>query len=437
MTQNISILQFLKFRGALTSLDLQKLTNLSQAQVSRHLKSLEPEVIKIGKGKNTKYVLTRDIPQVGSKISIYCVSEQGELTQRGVLYPVFPKGFYWASLNSKQSTIYDDLPYFLNDLRPSGYLGRLIPKTYPDWGFPEDIRLWTAESTLKYITHFGTDLIGNYIVGERAAEKFLNSKLLHSNALQNEASNENHYDTLAQTVEQKGIPGSSAGGEHPKFTTSNKEEQVLVKFVQNTQHELTKRRIDLLIAEHTAAKLFKERNQASCTRILRSTSYTFLEVSRFDRVGLFGRKGLLSLLSLDAEFLGSGESWSIVAEKLFNKKIISQETLNEIVLREYFGHMIGNSDMHSGNLSFYFEEEKVLNVSPLYDMLPMRYAPMQDFLYSGTITPIAPRPSYRNLWREAVNLAAKYWNVLQKEENLSCDFKKIAELNETLLKNML
>ena len=40
-----------------------------------------------------------------------------------------------------------------------------------------------------------------------------------------------------------------------------------------------------------------------------------------------------------------------------------------------FGTLIGNSDMHSGNLSFVAERGRPYNLAPAYDMTPMALAP--------------------------------------------------------------
>jgi len=41
-----------------------------------------------------------------------------------------------------------------------------------------------------------------------------------------------------------------------------------------------------------------------------------------------------------------------------------------------FGRLIGNSDMHCGNVSFFMSPGNPLALAPSYDMLPMMYAPV-------------------------------------------------------------
>ncbi len=45
----------------------------------------------------------------------------------------------------------------------------------------------------------------------------------------------------------------------------------------------------------------------------------FLESIRFDRSGEYGRGSMISLQSIDAEFVGSGVSWPQVIDGLFDK----------------------------------------------------------------------------------------------------------------------
>ena len=64
-------------------------------------------------------------------------------------------------------------------------------------------------------------------------------------------------------------------------------------------------------------------------------------VERFDRIGNLGRCAITSLSALDAECLSTGSSpWPVLTHKLAAARLWA------------FGTLIGNTDMHSGNLSF-------------------------------------------------------------------------------------
>lgn len=426
----------LRISGPMSSSDLQTFLGLSQPQVSRYLKQLSSSVLKIGGGKKAKYVHLREIPQIGYEVPIFCVSEKAKLEKIGTLCPIYPKGFYWKSEMAGQSRMFDDLPYFLNDMRPSGFLGRLIPKIYPEWKFPEDLRLWTPESTLRYLCNFGVDSIGNFVLGDISAQKFLQISIEGNKSREAETSLL-EYEDIAKNVERCGVPGSSAGGEHPKFLTIRLEDKVpvLVKFVSVGNSDLTQRRIDLLRAENVATEILYSEVQAVTSRLIERQDYVFLEVERFDRKGRFGRKGVISLFSLDSEFIGSGGKWSTVARELLKLKLINDSMLEKIEFVEYFGDLIGNTDMHSGNLSFYFEKEEVIGLAPIYDMLPMKYSPVQDRISLESIVPAAPLPSSIKVWKKARDLAIEFWKEIQIRHGFSRTFTKIAQQNEKTLKS--
>jgi hypothetical protein len=51
-----------------------------------------------------------------------------------------------------------------------------------------------------------------------------------------------------------------------------------------------------------------------------------------------------------------------------------------------FGRLIGNSDMHQGNLGFHLADQGPLPLAPVYDMLPMSLAPSR----TRALHPAAP-----------------------------------------------
>jgi len=51
------------------------------------------------------------------------------------------------------------------------------------------------------------------------------------------------------------------------------------------------------------------------------------------------------------------------------RELIAPETLRSIRLRQVFGGLIGNTDMHFGNLAFWFDDALPFRLAPAYDML--------------------------------------------------------------------
>jgi hypothetical protein len=55
--------------------------------------------------------------------------------------------------------------------------------------------------------------------------------------------------------------------------------------------------------------------------------------------------------------------------------IVHEEAIPAVDLLWAFGTLIGNTDMHGGNLSFLTEQGQPYQLAPAYDMAPMAFAP--------------------------------------------------------------
>jgi len=92
-----------------------------------------------------------------------------------------------------------------------------------------------------------------------------------------------------------------------------------------------------------------------------------------------------------------------------------------------FGELIGNTDMHFGNLSFWFDDRLPFRVAPAYDMLPMLWAPGPlGELMERRFNPAPPAPSMLAAWREAAPWAAEFWQDLAADERLTGEFARFA-----------
>lgn len=111
------------------------------------------------------------------------------------------------------------------------------------------------------------------------------------------------FPTLARAVSSGEDPGSSAGGEQPKFCAYTEQGHVIVKFTAPNNNAVSERWRDLLQAEHLALKVLGVE-----TEVFDFEGQRFLEIPRFDRVGPLGRIGVFSLQALDAEFIGRARS---------------------------------------------------------------------------------------------------------------------------------
>jgi hypothetical protein len=235
-----------------------------------------------------------------------------------------------------------------------------------------------------------------------------------------------------------GVPGSSAAGEFPKFAArriapkgqASGTPHVLVKFSGAEDAAAVRRWADLLVCEHLALQHAARLPgvQAARSRILRHGGRTFLEVERFDRHGEHGRSPLCSLETANAALLGaSTHDWSALAEHLAQAGLLSAEDVQRTAHLWWFGRLIGNTDMHLGNLAFRPTGE-ALTLAPAYDMLPMLHAPLPSGeTPARDFTPPLPLPPQRAVWHAAQQAALAFWRQAAQDERISAAFRALCE----------
>ncbi|MBF0105460.1 MAG: type II toxin-antitoxin system HipA family toxin YjjJ [Deltaproteobacteria bacterium] len=425
--------------GALSARELCVRLGVSQPVFSRIVGNLKSQILTTGSARLTRYALKKEIAHVGTHVPVYQITPKGKTIKFAVLHAVYPKGFYLEShVPTAQSRFFADLPYFLADLKPTGFLGRLVPKMHPELGLPPDIRLWSTQHHLKYLTQFGWDTVGNYIIGDAA----FNLYLQNSNQAQNNVALKKRpalYPKLAEKVLESGMAGSSAGGEQAKFlgTKGPHITPVLVKFSPVINNQIAERMADLLLCEHLAHSVLAKHGCPSAkSEIIEGGKRLFLEIERFDRCQNQGRLGLMSLGSLDMGHVGQMTRWGEISEALFNSMIINETLNQQIHFLEFFGTLIGNNDMHPGNISLFVDGETILKLAPVYDMLPMLYYPANNQLFTRTLTPPLPNPNHAPVWIKSWHAAMTFWNRVKGHRLLSTEFKKIAVENIKTLETM-
>lgn len=404
---------------------------ISQPTLSRILSMTKDKLFVIGRAQETKYALRRKIDGVVVPIPIYEIQEDSSTRHLGVLHPLQPQGFYFESqLADTKSALYLDLPYFLNDLRPTGFLGRLIPTQHKDLELPLDIRLWTSEHCLKFLTTCEWNSIGNFIVGEKAFQLYLQNCQSIKNGVESK-NRAKQYLQYANDILSIGDAGSSAAGEQPKFITILLPEikHVIVKFSPPMNTEIGIRVADLLICESIASHILRKHGHAAAnTEIIIYQDRVFLEINRFDRMNQFARRGLITLFSLDLEFSGTLSSWSKTSIELIKQKILPSTFYEIIRFRELFGDLIGNNDMHLANFSFFTNGLQVIEAAPVYDMSPMIFMPRANQIINKPFDPPLPFPEERKLWSFAYSAASEFWNAVLNDDRISVAFKQIAQV---------
>jgi serine/threonine protein kinase HipA of HipAB toxin-antitoxin module len=253
------------------------------------------------------------------------------------------------------------------------------------------------------------------------------------------------YARLAEQAVAQGVPGSSAAGEFPKFPALRDMEaqstpHVLVKFSGADGSPAVRRWADLLVAEHLAlecaATLPAVRSARS--RVLTHAGRTFLELERFDRQGMFGRSRLVSLDTVNAALIGeSVMDWPRLSARMAAAGWLTAEDDMRIQHLWWFGRLIGNTDMHLGNLSFSVAPvggPAALTLAPTYDMLPMLYAPLAGGeVPSREFQPPLPLPAQRAAWTTACEAALLFWNRAAADRRIGEAFRKTSADNAALL----
>ena len=409
--------------GTLTSRQLVENIGISQPTLSRALAGLGDAIVRIGAGTSIQYAL-RDSGRGLPDIPVYRVDAEGQIRRIGILIPVRPEGFV---LRREEGVTRhsDGLPWWLLDMRPQGYLGRSFAARYGGkLGLPARITDWSDTHALRALLAQGHDVVGNLLLGDVARAHFLASPEPASDLLTDE-----DYVRLAREVASGEAPGSSAGGEQPKFTVTTTTAlgilHVIVKFSEAEQSSVSERWRDLLLAEHLALATLREADiPAAQTRIIDHDGQRFLEVERFDRIGTLGRRALFSLAALDAGFVGSGSNnWADITRRLAADGHILASAAKGASLLWAFGALIANTDMHNGNLSFAGERHPY-ELAPAYDMTPMAFVPrsgggLPDSVSEATIHASVDNPT----WRQAAQLAQAFLAKVQAESRFSVRFQ--------------
>lgn len=412
-----AISDFLR-RNPASSTEIASFCGCDRSTVTRQLKLLEAKLVTTGRARSTRYHLRRG---VDSGTALYRVSVDGKAEHFGTLIAVMPHGYVVKRPSDADYIYYDDLPWWLQYLRPQGFLGRNLAKALFQRGIvgTEDIDYWNDQDVFRALLHAKGDSPGHLLVGESSYQQWLQHELVAVSVAD--------FSRIAAEAMAGEVVGSSAGGEQPKFCAFVEGKHRLVKFTEPAVNANSQRWADLLQAEHSALNTLANHGIAAAqSNIVMQEQRTFLSCERFDRVGTLGRKGLVSLRMAEMEFVGKPAEWPVIAKHLLQDKLISAEDADTIAVIWCFGRLIANTDMHGGNLSFYYAGEGELALAPVYDMLPMAFAPLRSgamaFSHTLTITPVAQGKH----WRKAYGMAEQFWAELLTNTDISEEFKGIA-----------
>lgn len=417
-------------RGPASARQLAQALGLSQPSLSRVLRQLESQqrVVRIGSTRGAQYAVRRLVGDVGSSWPLYRIDAAGAAHEVGQLNAIERDSYFARSASPRLRGLFDGLPYYLQDARPGGFLGRAVPAAYPELRLPARVVDWTDAHVLTYLVRRGSENPGDLILGTEALDRYLAGT--HGPPLVAAADRMHAYPALADAAMAGAPPGSSAHGEHPKFIVCIAEDDsrthMLVKFSPPRTTAVGQRWADLLIAEHEAHRVLEEHGVHACvSRLIENGARLFLECERFDRVGLAGRRGVVSLFALDVSLYGRLDNWTASSQRLLQDSLLSPEDAARIRLLDTFGNLIANTDRHFGNITLFDTYEGPLELAPAYDMLPMLFAPQNDQIIERAFAPAPPTAASLPVWSEARALAETYWARLAQHERLSASFREL------------
>lgn len=414
------------------------LLGISQPTLSRVLRSMDSEIIRFGAARSIQYAL-KDRQRSHLDMPIYRVNPQGQIEALGQLTAVHPQGFVMQQTDGRRHYS-QGLPWWLLDMRPQGYQARAWAARHASGlQLPSRLEDWSDSQALEARLLHGHDhdCVGHLLLGDKARQRFVSQPEWEAIETAHKAK---HYVALAAEASQGAQGSALVGGDQPKFTayaqTASGPRHVIVKFSEAHAGAVAERWRDLLLAEHLALRTLAQHGVAAAlSRCLDANGQRFLEVQRFDRVGDLGRRGLVSLAALAAEFVGAAQSgWPAITRQLARGKYIAPEAADQAALLWVFGSLIGNTDMHGGNLSFLTDKGRPYQLAAAYDMTPMALAPRTGGSLPESIPSLHLRADVAPAhWRQGASLAQHWLARVQESPHFSPRFSACIQALQTHL----
>lgn len=420
--------------GAQTAKTLMQALQLSQPTLSRLLKSQSAQIVKIGQARASRYALRRSIRDLGQEWPVYRVNGQAQVHFAGQLMAIYPHYFVWRDALTGTDEVYESLPWFLWDVRPQGFMGRIFNQEHQDLALPARLEDWSDDDVMTALLRDSSVLAGHWLIGAQSHIDFERERqfvlgLVEGDRVSMRKVYPFHVD---RTIKQE-APASSAAGMQPKFSLLVKEHhhivELLIKFSPPLNTPNGQRWSDLLRAEHIALQVLNSYGiAAASSEFVQTGGRAFLEVTRFDRASCLGRRGMVSLEAVSNEFVGHKKEWDAQAQSLSALGKISAQDYQAILHVYAFGRLIANEDMHNGNLSFFLADDFSLTLAPVYDMLPMRFAPTTHGEVVARPVKIAqPTVLTQSVWPTVLVWAKAYWRQVSQDSQISEPFRRLAQ----------
>jgi hypothetical protein len=359
-----------------------------------------------------------------SRFPVFRILETGTARSEGELFTLVARQTVWMP----SGTVSDGLPIEVADARPSGFLGHHFAATHADLRLPARLIDWSDHHVLLAMSRRGEDVPGNLIVGDESFARW--------QALDIPVRTRGDYPDLAEATIAGHPPGSSAGGERPKFGVFVDGRHVLVKFAARggAGDAVARRWCDLLVLEALALNVVSARGVTTAqTSLIDADSHYFLESDRFDRVGIRGRVAVLSLAAVQDD---PADPWARAAVLLRDAGRLSHEDARRLQWLDAFGTLIANTDRHPYNVVF-FAGGATLRLAPAFDQVSMLYAPTAD----GQVAPRIFAPPHATadtleVWDDARAAAREFWQLASDDARVSDDVRTFSAANANALVNL-
>lgn len=416
-------------QGVATAAQLQAVIGRSQPTVSRLLAALGPELLVLGQGRSTRYALAEPFSGMPPRLPVHWVHPDGRIEPWGSVAVATGQRVHLDAPGLDLLT-QGQLPWLLAPLRAEGFLGRLLAQRLALQGLERQPERWSVAQQL-FAACAQPDAPGALVVGEPRR-----SELPPWGGTAD-------LDALAADVASSLPAGSSAGGEQAKFLARRADGQaVLVKFSPPRGTPFGERWHDLLHAEALALEVLGLHGVGVArSQVVETPARTYLVSERFDRLPATGsrrfegRRHAVPLHAVHEAFVGGPrQHWAATVQALVRQRRLPAEAAAQVEALLRFGRLIGNSDMHFGNLSLLVEPDAAaagrFSLAPVYDMLPMRWRPDTQ---AGTLDlwPFTPEPV--DLQSAARPVAQTFWARVAAHARLSPDFRALAK---QMLKNL-
>ena len=419
MSQLDDIAALLVRRGILPGAELQRTLGISAATLSRQVRKSD-RILRIGHTRGARYAAYRNVSGIPYQLPVFRVDEAGASRRAATLH-LLAQGQHWLELGSGAGALFVGLPPVVADMAPQGYLGRRFSEAHADLGLPRRLQDWNDDHRLIATARRGEDCVGNLIFGEESLHRFLDKTPVPIRR--------QDYPAHARAAAAGGA-GSSAGGERPKFTAQVESRHLIVKFTAGDGSPSDQRWRDLLVCELLALETLGSQGlSAARGEVAEVGPQRFLEIERFDRVGERGRRGVLTAGPLDDDLYGQRDSWPAFAERAARDGLLPPEEARRVRLLEAFAQLIGNTDRHFGNLSFFADglsRTPSLRLAPIYDMVPMAWAPDSGVVPALELPLPRPRANTLDVWQEAARLTHIFWQRTAGDERVSRDMRVAA-----------